>query len=118
MFSVRYDGRRVATLQLTLCEQGQVLIISQIKGLANGPCPTHILVEVTKVVHGYQPRRFSTELCRPAHQRLHLGRCIGPYRNAMPESDRAWLDTLAIDRLFADCHQLSRCARIVRPANW
>ena len=112
LFSVREGGRRVATLELHVCPDGQKLIVAEIKGPANKRCPLNIVAQVRNIVSGYQPRSFSTELCRPASERCGLDRCFGPYRQAMPVSEQPRLETLTITKLYVDHDKMSRLARI------
>lgn len=116
LFSVRIDGRRVATLRLNPCAHRQTLIIAEIKGPKNRPCPRDIVRHVNKIVSAYQPRHLSTHLRRPFSKHDNLMRNLGPYCNAMPTSEQPRLEKLTIDRLWADYHHLSRLVRIWRRA--
>lgn len=118
LFSVRLGGQRVATLQLNICPDRERLMIGEIKGFKNQPCPIDVYAQVSDVVSRYEPRHFSTELCRPPDERTGLMRCLVPYRKAKCADEQAWLAKLSVPKMYADHDQLSRLLRGRRPVNW
>lgn len=107
LFSVRFEGKRIASLMLTLAADRQTLVIAQIKAAANEACPMSVRAKVDKIVSGYQPRTFSKALCRSGHERVHLSRVLLPYRQALSDSEHSWLDMLTLERLYEDLHRLA-----------
>ncbi len=112
LFSVRSQGQRVATMRLDLCQDGQSLVVSEIKGPGNQPCLLNIRSRVMAIVSAYQPRRFSTDFCRPVSERLALSKCLEPYIRTRPKGEHEWLAEISIASLYADHAQMARLARI------
>jgi hypothetical protein len=103
---------RAATLRLNLCEHRQSLVMVEMKGPRNAPCPVEIMRHVKQIVSGYQPRQFSCDLVRPFTGRDNLMRNLAPYFRAMPMNEQPRLARLTTDRLWADYHQLARLVRV------
>lgn len=115
LFSVREGGHRVATLQLELGSDGRSLTVAEIKGPRNKACSVTIKARVSEIVTACQPRRFSTEFCRPASERCALRNCIEPYRQSRPTYEHDRLAVLTIAKLYGAHDQISRLVRITRP---